>query len=404
MNKITNKILTILTVLLLVGCDNDVESDNKSITLNGPTDNATIEIMTSVEKRYVDAMYQQAQGIDEDLKYKVNDLNGDNVKIKDYVTSYTEGKGIKVDLGFNHKGFGKDKTYIYHIASKSDFSDELKILSKSTAYAVHSLKSNTKYYWKVTDIDNNITSETKTFTTTLGWRGINAGLTNNIRDIGGHIVKGNKIIKQGLIYRGCELNLEAYNDGSSDHNKTIDDNTIYTFKNIMKIGTEIDFRGAAESGSLTSSNMGWSVNYDRQSIAGYGSLVQDKTGSEDKKVKKIFEHFLDAKEDKSIYFHCWGGADRTGTIAFLLGGLLGMSYTDLIIDYELTSFSYNLREHDVLGTYSNFPSLIEGLKAVTNHTENNPDIQEMCKTYLMNKVGISEENITKIQDLMLEDL
>ena len=39
-----------------------------------------------------------------------------------------------------------------------------------------------------------------------------------------------------------------------------------------------------------------------------------------------------------IYFHCWGGADRTGQLAFLLEGLCGVSEGDLCIDYELSTF------------------------------------------------------------------
>ena len=86
----------------------------------------------------------------------------------------------------------------------------------------------------------------------------------------------------------------------------------------------------------------------------------------------------------------------------LLGGLLGMSYTDLIIDYELTSFSYNLREHDKIGEHSNFPSLIEGLKTVSN-SNGEKDISEMIEYYLVNKVGITNEEISQFKNLMLED-
>ena len=43
-------------------------------------------------------------------------------------------------------------------------------------------------------------------------------------------------------------------------------------------------------------------------------------------------------QDKVVYFHCAGGADRTGTLAFLIEALLGVSESDLSKDYELTSF------------------------------------------------------------------
>ena len=40
-----------------------------------------------------------------------------------------------------------------------------------------------------------------------------------------------------------------------------------------------------------------------------------------------------------VLFHCWAGADRAGTLAFLLNALLGVSLEDLIRDYELSSLS-----------------------------------------------------------------
>ena len=43
--------------------------------------------------------------------------------------------------------------------------------------------------------------------------------------------------------------------------------------------------------------------------------------------------------NKPCYFHCMSGADRTGTIAYLLLSLLGVSQNDKDKEYELTAFS-----------------------------------------------------------------
>ena len=45
------------------------------------------------------------------------------------------------------------------------------------------------------------------------------------------------------------------------------------------------------------------------------------------------------KDVYPVYVHCAGGADRTGTLCFLLETLCGVSVADATIDYELTSFS-----------------------------------------------------------------
>ena len=51
---------------------------------------------------------------------------------------------------------------------------------------------------------------------------------------------------------------------------------------------------------------------------------------------KVMENTVNGKV---TYIHCWVGADRTGTICWMLEGLLGVSSKDCSIDYELTSFS-----------------------------------------------------------------
>ena len=47
--------------------------------------------------------------------------------------------------------------------------------------------------------------------------------------------------------------------------------------------------------------------------------------------KVVFNH-------DNIYFHCTIGTDRTGTIAYFLEGLLGVSEEDRLRDYEMTYF------------------------------------------------------------------
>jgi hypothetical protein len=47
----------------------------------------------------------------------------------------------------------------------------------------------------------------------------------------------------------------------------------------------------------------------------------------------------DLAAGESIYIHCSHGADRTGTLAYLLEGLLGVSTEDRYEDYELTTLA-----------------------------------------------------------------
>ena len=117
----------------------------------------------------------------------------------------------------------------------------------------------------------------------------------------------------------------------------------------------------------------------------------------------MFLAFADSKE-KPVYFHCWGGADRTGTVGFLLGGLLGMSYTDLIIDYELTSFSCNYRPHwknDSNKVYR-FPAMIYAFRNSTYFAEDKT-ISQMIEDFLIDKALLTHEEIVQIKNSMLVD-
>jgi hypothetical protein len=45
------------------------------------------------------------------------------------------------------------------------------------------------------------------------------------------------------------------------------------------------------------------------------------------------------KANKPVYFHCSLGRDRTGTLAMLLLGVLGVDEGDISKEYELTQFA-----------------------------------------------------------------
>ena len=59
---------------------------------------------------------------------------------------------------------------------------------------------------------------------------------------------------------------------------------------------------------------------------------------DDSNIKAIKWVIGELKAGKPVFYHCQNGADRTGTIGFLIGALLGMSESDLAKDYELTTF------------------------------------------------------------------
>ncbi len=173
------------------------------------------------------------------------------------------------------------------------------------------------YYWQVDD------SEVRSFTTEdLPPRFIHVDGTTNVRDIGGWKAADGKVIRQGLLYRGSEFETHV----------TITEEGIRVLKEELGVRTDLDLRGEAV-GRISESPLGKDVQFCLIPVKAYDELMADPTN-----VREVFAVLAEEK-NYPVYFHCWGGADRTGTIAYLLGGILGVEKEDLLLDYELTSLS-----------------------------------------------------------------
>ena len=97
-----------------------------------------------------------------------------------------------------------------------------------------------------------------------------------------------------------------------------------------------------------------------------------------------------------MYFHCQGGCDRTGTLSFLLLGLLGVSESDLAREYELSSFSAigagRVRNSTVYG----YSAKVTALKAYAGST-----LTEKFVDFAETGCGVSAETISSFRGLML---
>ena len=160
----------------------------------------------------------------------------------------------------------------------------------------------------------------------------------NVRDLGGLPVDvdGNGSVDghlaYGRLFRGIKLN-----SASS-----------VTELNNLGITHELDLREDNSDANRLS-------NYNRIQIQNYYVMPNSANANENtyyawtrSAVKYVMEQIA-YNDDVNIYFHCRIGTDRTGTLAYILEGLLGVPEEDRIQDYEL-SFFYGLvnihRYHD----------------------------------------------------------
>ena len=114
--------------------------------------------------------------------------------------------------------------------------------------------------------------------------------------------------------------------------RIFDDNRDFFLKT-LGIKSDIDLRSDGECFGMTGSPLGPSVRWIEASSWAYGELGEEKG-----KVAfaRAFRPFLDPK-NYPIDFHCITGADRTGTVAFILNALLGIGLEDLYRDWEATA-------------------------------------------------------------------
>ena len=432
---------------------NDNQEEEK-VELLFPINGETVDILKPRVNAYISAMHEQAKDIEDDQVLHnfyvmapdtasrhygetfTNDT--DKVRIEDYANnSIYMQRSKKVMLTFVAKGHTPDKV---KVSLKQDLSDAIELTNieyTEEAYfvGVNQLYSGKTYYWQVFE-NNQPISEVASFKTEEGLRMITTNSVANVRDMGGRVVHlktgeeqgkniyNTKHIKQGLIFRGGELVEETYKPegSSSSHTATLQTGDAEFLVNGLGIGYEIDFRDTAESNNLTESPLKsyFKTHYDQTIDVDY--LRLDNMNAYDdffsitssksyySNIKNMFKAFADA-ENKHVYFHCWGGADRTGTAGFLLGAILGMSLTDLVVDYELTSFSCNYRPHntnDAKKVYR-FPSLLKRLTEVTYKSsgetvwKDNKPLSQIVEEILIDRFEVTAEDISNIRNNLLED-
>ena len=146
----------------------------------------------------------------------------------------------------------------------------------------------------------------------------------NVRDLGGWACTGGRV-KYGKIFRG----------GNFGSISAADKATIVDW---LGVATDIDLRNNGETGGITASPLGGSVEYYHQSLDFYANAVSTSAASA-RTVAVLKKVMACVAANKPCYFHCMSGSDRTGTIAYLLLSLLGVSQSDKDKDYELTAFS-----------------------------------------------------------------
>ncbi len=199
--------------------------------------------------------------------------------------------------------------------------------------------------------------------------------TWNVRDLGGWACDGGTV-KYGKLFRGGYVT-------SADRAVLVEQ---------LGIQHELDLRGANEGG-LTASPLGGDVRYTCAAAYAWYSLTPADAWKAN--LRCVFDAVT---HNEPVYFHCAAGADRTGTLACVLEGLLGMSQSDIDKDYELTTF-YSGSDTDANARRRNeaeWSGLISALNSKSGST-----FRDKCVTFAA-ELGFTADEINAFRAAMID--
>ena len=207
------------------------------------------------------------------------------------------------------------------LSTAANFKGGVELPASDSPAEIYNLIPGVNYFYKVLGSDGKAI-KTGCVRPVGPLRWIN-GIAENVRDLGGWQADGGHIA-YGKIYRGARLSSRMPQSGKD------------IFLKDLGIALDLDLRGIKESEAHVGPVIDGAdyLKFPVEKNLGRGTGNTQELYQE--AIRTII-HYLG--EGKTVYFHCAGGADRTGSLAFLIEALVGVSESDLSKDYELTTFA-----------------------------------------------------------------
>lgn len=357
-------IFAVITALSAVACGGKGGAANNNmlnVTAVSPEDGKTLNIANDVVARVT-------------KNYKAG-------AFAEYQNGTDKYAGKSVKLRFAVKG--NPAPYTVRLSLNSDMSEAEEYRTENGELELYDLYTGAKYYWTISAETDGTekTSRVYGFETDKTPRTIALDGISNTRDIGGYAAENGKRIREGLIYRGANV------DGASDA-------AVKKAKEVYGIKAELDLRETPLAGG---SPFGNDVKY-RQVSGGYYT-DGDTSFTDPKNAERLAESFRFFTEEDSYpaYFHCAIGRDRTGCLSMIILAVCGVSEEDILLDYELSALSESgSRDKTPITTMlSIFANTLNYIKSFSDKS-----LQKNAETFLLER-GVKKEEIDFVKNKLL---
>ena len=334
-----------------------------------------------------------------------------NWQIDELLHDYYPGKsddysGIYFGMGGHTDQYARDpvllrwisatakKSYTVLLTRETDpvtgepaFTNAKSYIAHGTELSLQNLFVDTDYYWRV---DGGGELASGVFHTAKTVRTFYIEGVSNTRDLGGWLTEdGLSRVKYDAAFRSAHF----------DHI------TAAGREAVADIGLKTDIDLRADGEGLTAP-LGSDVTWLRAGPDGTAmyyttatNSISNLKGSHTQGSLNALRVFADASNLPAC-FHCAYGRDRTGTVGILLLGMLGVSYYDIVKDYEMTFLTAMAGE-----TNTTIKSDEAATKTLNWIIETYPadSLKESTELYLL-AAGMKESEITAIRKNLLEPL
>ena len=219
------------------------------------------------------------------------------------------------------------------------------------------------------------------------------GRVGNFRDLGGWRTQDGRRVRQGMVFRSAGLNDNSTTGESQGRNRlTVEDVKYLT--GTLGIRSDLDLRSSSETADLAESPLGAGVKFVRRSTSSYDGIFRDDGKA---RMAENFRHFCD-RRNYPVIVHCIGGADRTGSLSYVLNGVLGVARHDLEVDWESTFYPKIPDENPDPHYWCRESHFNDGF---SKYGKDGDSWNRRIELYLLD-CGVTEAEIATFREIMLE--